>query len=129
MMVSKVKDNRPVNLDIGTMRLPITAWASITHRATGVILFVGMGILLWLLDTSLAGPDGFAFVQESLGGFVAKFVIWGLVTALIYHSLAGVKHLIMDFGVGETMEGGILGARIVIALSVVLSLLTVIWIW
>lgn len=129
MMVSKVKDNRPVNLDIGTMRLPITAWASITHRATGVILFVGMGILLWLLDTSLAGPEEFAFVQESLGGFVAKFVIWGLVTALIYHSLAGVKHLIMDFGVGETMEGGILGARIVIALSVVLSLLTVIWIW
>ena len=56
-------------------------------------------------------------------------MIWGLVTALIYHSLAGVKHLIMDFGVGETMEGGVLGARIVIALSVVLSLLTVIWIW
>lgn len=128
-MVSNVKDNRPVNLDIGTMRLPITAWASITHRATGVILFVGTAILLWLLDTSLSSPEGFASVQECLDSFLAKFVVWGLVTALIYHSLAGVKHLIMDFGVGETMEGGIMGARIVIALSVVLSLLAVIWIW
>ena len=128
-MVSNVKDNRPVNLDIGTMRLPITAWASITHRATGVILFVGTAILLWLLDTSLSGAEGFASVQECLDSFLAKLVVWGLVTALIYHSLAGVKHLIMDFGVGETMEGGIMGARIVIALSIVLSLLAVIWIW
>ena len=128
-MVSNVKDNRPVNLDIGTMRLPITAWASITHRATGVVLFVGMAVLLWLLDASLSGPEGFASVKECLDSFIAKLVIWGLVTALIYHSLAGVKHLIMDFGVGETMEGGIMGARIVIALSVVLSLLAVIWIW
>ena len=128
-MVPNVKDNRPVNLDIGTMRLPITAWASITHRATGVVLFVGMAVLLCLLDASLSGPEGFAAVKECLDSFIAKLVIWGLVTALIYHSLAGVKHLIMDFGVGETMEGGIMGARIVIALSVVLSLLAVIWIW
>ncbi|MEP5569991.1 MAG: succinate dehydrogenase, cytochrome b556 subunit [Halioglobus sp.] len=124
-----MKDNRPVNLDIGTMRLPITAWASITHRATGVALFVGMAVLLWMLDASLSGPEGFASVQECLDSFIAKLVIWGIVTALIYHSLAGVKHLIMDFGVGETMEGGIMAARIVIALSVVFSLLAVIWIW
>ncbi|WP_420820773.1 succinate dehydrogenase, cytochrome b556 subunit [Seongchinamella unica] len=124
-----MKDNRPVNLDIGTMRLPITAWASITHRATGVALFVGMAVLLWLLDTSLSGPEGFASVQECLDSFLAKLIVWGIVTALIYHALAGVKHLIMDFGVGESMEGGIAGARIVIALSVVLSLLAVIWIW
>jgi succinate dehydrogenase / fumarate reductase cytochrome b subunit len=128
-MVSNVKDNRPVNLDIGTMRLPITAWASITHRATGVALFAGMAILLWLLDGSLSGPEGFASVKESLDSVLAKLIIWGVVSALIYHSLAGVRHLIMDFGVGETMEGGVMGARIVIALSAVLILIAGIWIW
>ena len=128
-MVSKVKDNRPVNLDIGTMRLPITAWASITHRATGVALFVGMAVLLWMLDASLSGPEGFASVQECLDSFLAKLIVWGVVSVLIYHSLAGVKHVIMDFGVGETMEGGITGARIVIALSVVLILIAGAWIW
>jgi len=111
------------------MRLPITAWASITHRATGVALFVGMAVLLWMLDASLSGPEGFASVQECLDSFLAKLIVWGVVSVLIYHSLAGVKHLVMDFGVGETMEGGVTGARIVIALSVVLILIAGAWIW
>jgi succinate dehydrogenase / fumarate reductase cytochrome b subunit len=128
-MVPTVKDNRPVNLDIGTMRLPITAWASISHRASGVFLFAGMAVLIWALDASLAGPEGFASVKEALAGPLAKLVIWAVVAGLIYHGLAGLKHLVADFGIGETLEGGILGARIVIGLSAVLILLAGVWIW
>jgi succinate dehydrogenase / fumarate reductase cytochrome b subunit len=128
-MVSKVKDTRPVNLDIGTMRLPITAWASITHRATGVFLFVGTAVMIWMLDASLRGPDSFEALTGILTSPLAKLVIWAVLAGLIYHSLAGIKHLIMDFGVGETMEGGVRGARIVIALSVVFTLLAGVWIW
>ena len=111
------------------MRLPITAWASITHRASGVFLFVGMAVLLWVLDASLASPESFAALQEPLDNPLLKLVIWALMSGLIYHSLAGVKHLVMDFGIGETMAGGILGVRIVVALSAVLILLAGIWIW
>ena len=128
-MVSKVKDTRPVNLDIGTMRLPITAWASITHRASGVFLFVGMAALIWALDASLKSPESFDALKECLASPLAKLGIWAVVSGLIYHSLAGVKHLIMDFGIGETMEGGVLGARIVIGLSIVLILAAGVWIW
>ena len=124
-----MKDTRPVNLDIGTMRLPITAWVSIAHRASGVFLFAGMAVLIWALDASLASPESFASLQECLGSPLAKLVIWAVVAGLIYHTAAGVKHLIMDFGIGETMEGGILGARIVIAVSIVLILLAGVWIW
>ncbi|MEM9759979.1 MAG: succinate dehydrogenase, cytochrome b556 subunit, partial [Pseudomonadota bacterium] len=52
-------------------------------------------------------------------GFVPRLIVWAISVALIYHSLAGVKHLIMDFGVGETMKGGVLGARIVFVLTLV----------
>jgi succinate dehydrogenase / fumarate reductase cytochrome b subunit len=124
-----VKDNRPVNLDIGSMRLPITAWASITHRASGVFLFAGMAVLLWALEASLASAESFAALQECLAHPLFKLVIWAIVSGLIYHSLAGIKHLIMDFGIGESMAGGILGVRIVVVLSVVLILLAGIWIW
>ncbi|MCB1674866.1 MAG: succinate dehydrogenase, cytochrome b556 subunit [Pseudomonadales bacterium] len=124
-----MKDKRPVNLDIGTMRLPVTAWTSIAHRASGVFLFAGMAVLIWALDASLASPQSFAELQECLTSPLAKFVIWAVVAGLIYHSVAGVKHLVMDLGIGETMEGGTRGARIVIGVSAVLILLAGVWIW
>ena len=111
------------------MRLPITAWTSIAHRASGVFLFAGMAFLIWALDASLASPESFAELQDCLASPLAKLVIWAVVAGLIYHSVAGVKHLIMDLGVGETMEGGTLGAKVVVAVSIVLILLAGVWIW
>ncbi|GAB5449702.1 MAG: succinate dehydrogenase, cytochrome b556 subunit [Halioglobus sp.] len=124
-----MKDNRPVNLDIGSMRLPITAWTSISHRITGVILFFGTALLLWALDSSLRSPQGYAAVQECLASPLAKLGLWGLAAAAIYHSLAGVRHIIMDFGIGESMEGGVLGARLVIGLTAIITLIAGAWIW
>ncbi len=111
------------------MRLPITAWTSIAHRASGVFLFAGIGVLIWVLDASLASPESFAALQECLSGALFKLLVWAIVAGLIYHSVAGVKHLVMDLGIGETMEGGSRGARVVIVLSAVLILLAGVWIW
>ncbi len=58
-MIRNVKKQRPVNLDLKTIRFPVTAIASILHRVSGVITFVAVGILLWLLGTSLSSPEGF----------------------------------------------------------------------
>ena len=43
--------------------------------------------------------------------------------------MAGVRHLIMDMGIGETLEGGKLGSKIVIVISVVLIVLVGVWVW
>ena len=111
------------------MRLPITAWTSIAHRASGVFIFVGMALLIWALDASLKSPESFTSLQECLASPLVKLAMWAVVAGLIYHSVAGVKHLVMDVGIGETMEGGVMGSRIVIATSVVLILLAGLWIW
>ncbi|PIE39376.1 MAG: succinate dehydrogenase, cytochrome b556 subunit [Gammaproteobacteria bacterium] len=124
-----MKDNRPVNLDIGTIRLPITAYVSILHRASGVFIFVGTAVLLYMLQASLASPQSFAEMRECLSSPLAKFVVWAVSAGLIYHSVAGVKHLIMDMGVGESMEGGILGAKIVLVVSVILIIVAGVVIW
>ena len=84
-----VKDNRPVNLDIGTIELPITAYASILHRASGVFIFFGTAILLWLLSLSLSGPEGFAQAKDCMSSFVGKFAVWVVAAGLIYHACAG----------------------------------------
>lgn len=113
-----VKDTRPVNLDIGTIRLPLAAWASLLHRISGVIVFLGTALLLWVLDLSLSGPQGFASVSETAGSFLSRFLVWVVLSALAYHIIAGCRHLLMDLGVGESLEGGALGAKLVLIISV-----------
>ena len=124
-----MKDKRPVNLDIGTIHLPLAALTSITHRISGVILFAGIAILLWLFQRSLESEVSFNEVRAFFESPLLKLVVWGTLSALCYHMVAGVKHLLLDAGIGETREGSPLGARIVIAVSAVLIVLMGAWIW
>ncbi len=128
-MKKAVNSQRPVNLDLRTIKLPITAYTSILHRVSGVILFVGLAVLLYALDKSLASEEGFAQVKECLTSPLAKFVTWGLLSALLYHLVAGVRHLIMDMGIGESLEDGKLGSKLVIVISAVLIVLVGVWVW
>ena len=125
-----MKDNRPVNLDIGTIRLPITSYVSILHRVSGVAIFAGVAILLWLLEGSLESAESFLQTKALLvDNIIMKGLVWLVLCGFIYHTTAGVKHLIMDMGIGETLEGGKKGAQIVLVVSVVLMLLAGVWIW
>ena len=85
--------------------------------------------MLYGLDLSLSSEEGFAQVQACLTSPLAKLIVWGLLSALLYHLVAGVRHLVMDLGVGETLEGGKLGSKVVLVISVVLILLAGVWIW
>jgi succinate dehydrogenase / fumarate reductase cytochrome b subunit len=49
--------------------------------------------------------------------------------ALAYHFVAGVKHLFMDMGYGETLESGPVFAKVSMALAVVLIVLAGVWVW
>ena len=124
-MKKAVNSQRPVNLDLRTIKLPITAYTSILHRISGVILFVGLVLVLFALDKSLSSEE----VKACLTSPLAKLIIWGLLSALLYHLVAGIRHLIMDTGVGESLEGGKLGSKIVIVVSVVVIVLAGVWIW
>lgn len=88
----KCEKQRPVNLDLKTIRFPVTAIASILHRVSGVITFVAVGILLWLLGTSLSSPEGFLRASAIMNSFFVKFIMWGILTALAYHVVGGVRH-------------------------------------
>ena len=124
-----MKDNRPVNLDISTIKFPLAAITSIIHRITGVILLIGFGFLLYLLQLSLESETGFVLVQELLSGLIVKLLTWAVIACLIYHFIAGCKHLLMDLGIGETNEGAQIGSWLVVAFSAVGILIAGVWIW
>lgn len=124
-----VKDNRPKNLDLITLRFPLPAITSILHRISGVFIFAAVAVLLWLLAESLSSEQGFSNVQQWLSLAPVKLVLWAIVAGLLYHLVAGIKHLFMDIGIGETLEGGRQGAHLVVIVSAILIVAAGVWIW
>lgn len=121
---------RPVNLDLRTIKQPLPAITSILHRVTGVALFFGAIFLLYLLEMSLESQQGFdAAVSMMETSFFAKLIAWGLVSALLYHFFAGVKHLVMDMGHCEELESGRLAAKATLVAGGVACLISGVWIW
>ncbi|MCA0935618.1 succinate dehydrogenase cytochrome b556 subunit [Vibrio alginolyticus] len=125
----KERKSRPVNLDLQTIRFPITAIVSILHRVSGVITFVAVGILLWLLSISLSSPMGFMEATDIVDGFFVKFILWGILTALAYHIAGGIRHLLMDLGYFEELDSGTMSAKVAFGATAVLSLLAGIMVW
>lgn len=129
-MIKNVKKQRPVNLDLTTIRFPVTAIASILHRVSGVITFVAVGILLWLLGLSLSSEEGFLTASAIMSSFFVKFIFWGILTALACHAVGGIRHMLMDFGwLEETFEAGKRSANLSFAITVVLSILAGVLVW
>ena len=122
-------NKRPVNLDIGTIKLPITSYVSILHRVSGVILFFAVAIFLWMLDSSLASEESFNQLADSLNNPLCQFIIWGSLAALAYHAIAGIRHLVMDFGFGEdSFQSGRSSARVAVVVAIVVIALITWWI-
>ena len=103
--------------------------ASILHRITGVVLFVGVAFLLYLLQVALPSEAGFDQAVALLDTTLAKLLLWATVALVIYHIVAGVKHLLLDFHVGDTMEAASAASWAVLVISAVLIVLAGVWIW
>ncbi|MBM7036530.1 succinate dehydrogenase [Vibrio sp. qd031] len=123
------RKKRPVNLDLQTIKFPITAIASILHRISGVITFVAVGILLWLLNLSLSSPIGFNDAANIVDGFFVKLILWGILTALAYHIVGGIRHLIMDLGYFEELDTATLSSKVAFGITAFLSLLAGVMVW
>jgi succinate dehydrogenase / fumarate reductase cytochrome b subunit len=124
-----VKKQRPVNLDLTTIKMHPAANASILHRVSGVIMVFAIGILLWTLSLSLSSAEDFSQLQATLDGFIFKFILLGILSALIYHVLGGIRHLLMDLGHFEELASGNLSAKFIMILWLVLTVVVGVWLW
>ena len=127
------KENDPVkslpkNLDLFSLSFPLTAIVSILHRVFGVFLLLSLPIFIWLLGISFTS-SGFSWLQAELSQAWVKFFVWGILSSLIYHWVAGVRHLFMDFSIGISRSGGKIGARLVLIFSVLLMICLGVYLW
>lgn len=124
-----MKKERPVNLDLTKFHFPPMAIISICHRISGVLIFLLLPLLLCLLHGSLISADSFAATQSLITHPIIKFLLWLVCSAVLFHLVAGIRHLIMDLGYAETVNAGRISAYLVFAIAILLFLLVGIWLW
>lgn len=121
---------RPVNLDLMTITLPVTAVASILHRITAVISWFAFTLLIILLWVGLSTPEMYANISQFFASNpIGQFLTWGFLTAFGYYCAASAKHIIQDLGFCEDLKGGRCISWAAIAVGVVLSIISFVVVW
>ena len=126
---NKLRRNRPKNLNLFTIRLPINALVSILHRATGCLLFLILPLLLFLLQLSLSSVEHYQMVQNLMNSFFIKLILLGLAWAFFHHFFAGIRHLAMDVHWMTTLMKARFTSKAVLALGVLATIVLAVKLW
>lgn len=116
--------NRPLSPHLQVYRLPITAWISISFRATGVFLAIGTLLLAYWLGAAAYGPETYARAQAFIGSWFGILLLLGWSFSLFFHFCNGVRHLVWDSGWGFEKAQYNLTSRVVLIAAGVLTLLS-----
>lgn len=119
---------RPVNMDLASFKFPSTAVASILHRLSGLLIFIFLPFVLYILNLSLHSRASYDDLQVFLATSLGKFGLWVFSSALAYHVIAGIRHMILDAGVGDDIASAKRSALFVIILAFVFILFLGVWI-
>ena len=99
---------RPVYLDLTKIRLPMSAFSSITHRLSGMyVFFISLPLMLFIINQSTSSKSTYEKLLTDISS-LSFFSIFIFISIAIfwYHILTGVRHLIMDFfHIGESLSG------------------------
>ncbi|MDA8653790.1 succinate dehydrogenase, cytochrome b556 subunit [Alphaproteobacteria bacterium] len=121
-MAQQENASRPLSPHIQIYRWTLTMILSILHRATGVALYAGTGLLAWWLLAIATGPEAYEQVRLVSSHWLGRLVLFGYSWALFHHMFGGIRHFIWDTGRGFDLKTVEILARIT---SIVPLLLTV----
>lgn len=114
---------RPVYINLFQIRLPVSAISSITHRLAGIyIFFITLPLSLYLLYFSTKSYNDFMVLKDYFNNstFLSTFVSFSFLV-FAYHILTGVRHLLQDLHIGESLSASRLSSYLVFCVWFLLS--------
>jgi len=114
---------RPKHLALHLIKLPLPAIVSVLHRASGLLLFLALPLLLLMLQYSLRSIETYTRLLEVLAHPLAKLLLLGLVWAFLHHFCAGLRFLVIDLHRMRDLVQARSSARAVLASSLLLTVL------
>lgn len=120
---------RPKHLALHQIKLPLPGIVSILHRASGLLLFIALPLLLLMLQYSLASIETYTQLAEVLSHPLIKIILIGLLWALIHHFCAGLRYLAIDLHLLRNLAQARNSSKVVMAVSLALTILAGVKLW
>ncbi len=115
----------PLSPHLSVYKWQITMILSITHRATGVFLSLGLLFLsCWLLAIA-SGAESYANVSQYVNAWYGQALLIAFVFSIYFHLCNGIRHLVWDVGHGFEIKTFYASGYAVVIATVVLTALTV----
>ena len=125
MANATIRKARPKYLSLSALlfeiRLPLPGWISILHRISGLLLFLAVPWLLFILDRSLASEAGFESARRYTGLPLVKLTLLVLIWAYCHHFCAGIRFLFLDLEKGVDLATARLTSVVVLMASLALT--------
>ncbi len=129
MSEATVRKQRPKHLALNQIRLPLPGIVSILHRVSGAGLFLLLPFLLYLLDRSLGSAETFETFSAVVDHPLVKLLLMGLLWAYLHHFCAGIRFLLLDMHKGLKLETARMSSKIVLGVSIALTLIIGVALW
>lgn len=123
MTEATARKARPLSPHLGIYRWRVTMATSIVHRMSGVGLGLGAVFLVWWLFAAASGPEAYTAFHNAVAHPIGRTLLLGFTWALVFHTMNGVRHLAWDAGWGFALKTASFTGWLVIAGSVVVTLL------
>ena len=120
---------RPKNLAILKIRLPLPGFVSILHRISGALLFLSLPLLLLVFDQSLRSIETYTNLAEYLAHPIFKLALLGLMWAFLHHFCAGLRYLAIDLHLLSTLAAARASSVWVLAVSLTLTVVMGVKLW
>jgi succinate dehydrogenase / fumarate reductase cytochrome b subunit len=102
--IKSQKNTRPVSPHLQIWRWHITMTTSILHRVTGVGNTLGMILLIAWVCCLSNGPESYAKFVSIIGSPLGLLVLFGVLVAISYHIINGIRHLLFNLGIGLSKQ-------------------------
>ena len=119
---------KPVYINLFKIQLPLSAFLSISHRVSGILIFfLVLPVSAYILNLLLASQDSFSSFVDVFNSsvFLRTFVLFNILI-FEYHVIAGIRHMLMDFKlVSETLSASNTSAITALIVFFAIALLTI----
>jgi succinate dehydrogenase cytochrome b subunit len=120
---------RPKHLALHQIKLPLPGIVSILHRVSGLLLFIALPLLLWMLQYSLASIETYTELMDILAYPLIKLILLGLLWAFLHHFCAGLRYLAIDAHLVRDLARARNSSKVVMAVSLLLTVIAGVKLW